>query len=136
MIWPLELNVSLAALLLMFAPVGGSNVSVAPLTKLLPLMVSVWSLVEDGIEVGDTLLIDGAVREVGGTDHDKLRVALEKAPFQSVRGSFRFGVNHYPVQDFYLARVVKRPDGKLQTEIQKKILSAAVDPYAADCKMQ
>lgn len=88
-------------------------------------------------EAYDTaLLIDGAVREVGGTDHDKLRVALEKAPFQSVRGSFRFGVNHYPVQDFYLARVVKRPDGKLQTEIQKKILSADVDPYAADCKMQ
>lgn len=80
-------------------------------------------------------LIDGAVKAVGGTDHDKLRAALEKAPFTSVRGAFKFGVNHYPVQDFYLARVVKRPDGKLETEIQKKVLTAAVDPYAAECKM-
>ncbi len=81
------------------------------------------------------LLIDGAVKAVGGTDHDKLRAALEKAPFTSVRGSFKFGVNHYPVQDFYLAKVAKRPDGKLETEIQKKVLTADVDPYAAECKM-
>lgn len=81
------------------------------------------------------LLIDGAVKAVGGTDHDALRAAMEKAPFQSVRGSFKFGVNHYPVQDFYLAQVAKRPDGKLQTEIRKKVLSADVDSYAAECKM-
>ncbi len=81
------------------------------------------------------LLIDGAVRMAGGTDHDKLRAAMEKAPFQSVRGSFRFGVNHYPVQDFYLAKVAKRPDGKLETEIVKKVLTADVDTYAAECKM-
>ena len=80
-------------------------------------------------------LIDGAVRMASGTDHAKLRAALEKAPFDSVRGSFKFGANHYPVQDFYLARVAKRPDGKLQTAIQKKVLSADVDPYAAECKM-
>lgn len=82
------------------------------------------------------LLIDGAVRAAGTTDHDKLRTALEKAPFESVRGSFKFGANHYPIQDFYLAVVAKRPDGKLETEITKKVLSADVDPYAAECKMQ
>jgi branched-chain amino acid transport system substrate-binding protein len=81
------------------------------------------------------LLIDGAVKLAGGTDHDKLRAALEKAPFTSVRGSFKFGVNHYPIQDFYLAKVAKRPDGKLETEVQKKVLTADVDPYAAECKM-
>ena len=81
------------------------------------------------------LLIDGAVRAAGGTDHDKLRAAMETAPFPSVRGSFKFGVNHYPVQDFYLAKVAKRPDGKLQTEIVKKVLTADVDTYAAKCKM-
>jgi branched-chain amino acid transport system substrate-binding protein len=80
-------------------------------------------------------LIDGAVKAAGGTDHAKLRAALEKAPFESVRGSFKFGANHYPVQNFYLARVAKRADGKLQTEIQKKVLSADVDPYAVECKM-
>ena len=82
------------------------------------------------------LLIDGAVRKAGTTEHDKLRTALEAAPFTSVRGAFKFGVNHYPVQDFYLAKVAKRPDGKLQTEIVKKILTADVDPYAAECTMK
>lgn len=82
------------------------------------------------------LLIDSAVRAAGITDRDKLRAALEKADFASVRGSFKFGVNHYPVQDFYLAQVAKRPDGKLQTEIRKKILTADVDSYAADCHME
>jgi branched-chain amino acid transport system substrate-binding protein len=82
------------------------------------------------------MLIDSAVRAAGGTDHDKLRPALEKADFASVRGAFKFGVNHYPVQDFYLAQVAKRPDGKLQTEVRKKVLTADVDTYAAECKMQ
>ena len=80
------------------------------------------------------LLIDSAVK-AAGTDHAKLRPALERADFASVRGSFRFGVNHYPVQDFYLARVAKRADGKLQTEIVSKVLSQDVDAYAAECKM-
>lgn len=82
------------------------------------------------------MLIDSAVRAAGGTDHEKLRPALEKADFASVRGAFKFGVNHYPVQDFYLAQVAKRPDGKLQTEVRKKVLTADVDAYAAECKMQ
>ena len=35
----------------------------------------------------------------------------------SLRGKFKFGTNHYPVQDFYLVKVAKRADGKYQTEI-------------------
>ncbi len=81
------------------------------------------------------LLIDSAVK-VAGTDHEKLRPALEAANFASVRGSFKFGKNHYPIQDFYLAQVAKRPDGKLQTEIRKKVLTADVDTYAVECSMQ
>ena len=83
------------------------------------------------------LLIDSAVRSAGGVgDKAKLRAALAKADFESVRGNFKFGVNHYPVQDFYLAQVAKRPDGKYQTEIREKIFSNDVDPYAAQCKME
>ena len=44
----------------MFEPVGGSNVSVAPFWKLLPLIVIVWLLLDAGYDDGDTLLIDGA----------------------------------------------------------------------------
>ena len=80
------------------------------------------------------LLIDSAVKKAG-TDHEALRPALEAADFASVRGPFRFGANHYPIQDFYLAQVAKRPDGKLQTEMRKKVLTADVDTYAAECRM-
>lgn len=60
MIRLLDTKVSLLAVLLMFDPVGGSNVRVAPLTKLLPLIVNVWLLPEAGMEVGETLVIEGA----------------------------------------------------------------------------
>jgi branched-chain amino acid transport system substrate-binding protein len=81
-------------------------------------------------------LLDAAVKKAGGAaDKSKLAAAIAAADFTSVRGSFKFGVNHYPVQDFYLVQVAKRADGKYQTEIRKKIFAADVDPYAAQCKM-
>jgi branched-chain amino acid transport system substrate-binding protein len=82
-------------------------------------------------------LLDAAIRGVGGKIGDKaaMRAALEKADFVSVRGKFRFGANHYPVQDFYLCKVEKRADGKYQTATVRKVFSNDVDPYAADCKM-
>jgi len=83
------------------------------------------------------LLIDSALRQTKGSTADKpaLRAALMKADFQSLRGNFRFNVNHYPIQDFYLVKVAKRPDGKFQTEIVKKIFENYADTYAKDCKM-
>jgi len=84
------------------------------------------------------LLVDSAVKAVGGKIGDKaaLRAALEKADFASVRGPFKFGVNHYPVEDFYLCKVVQRPDGKFATATVRKVLSNEVDPYAAECHMK
>ncbi len=82
-------------------------------------------------------LIDAALTATGGatTDPAKLRAALEQANFASVRGNFKFGRNHYPVQDFWLTKVVKRPDGKYQTETVQRVFAADVDPYAASCEM-
>jgi branched-chain amino acid transport system substrate-binding protein len=84
------------------------------------------------------LLVNSAVKAVGGKIADKaaLRAALEKADFQSVRGPFKFGVNHYPDEDFYLCKVVQRPDGKFATATVRKVLSNEVDPYAAECHMK
>jgi branched-chain amino acid transport system substrate-binding protein len=84
------------------------------------------------------LLIDSAVREVKGnlTDKDALRAALKKADFKSLRGSFAFNNNHYPIQDFYLVKVAQRPDGKFETEIDKKVFTKYGDPYAKDCPMK
>src|SRR4051812_23033470 len=84
------------------------------------------------------LLIDGALKQTKGntTDRDALRAALKKADFTSLRGGFRFNTNHYPIQDFYLVKVAKRPDGKFQTEIDKKIFENYADPHAKDCPMK
>jgi branched-chain amino acid transport system substrate-binding protein len=82
-------------------------------------------------------LVDSGVRGVGGKIADKagLRAALEKADFPSVRGKFKFGANHYPIEDFYLCKVVQRADGKFATETVRKVLSNEVDPYAGECHM-
>lgn len=82
-------------------------------------------------------LIDSAVKDAGKLDDkDALRSALEAADFQSLRGDFKLGNNHYPIQDFYLVKVAKRDDGKYQTEIAEKIFDDYQDNYAAECKMQ
>lgn len=83
------------------------------------------------------LLIDSAVHAVNGKIEDAaaLRTALEAADFESLRGDFAFGPNHYPIQDFYLAEVMKREDGKYQTSIVRKIFDDYQDNYVADCKM-
>src|SRR5579872_7394913 len=58
-------------------------------------------------------LIASAVAAVKGNLSDKTAVqkALEKANFKSVRGSFKFGNNHVPIQNFYLQEAVKDKDG-------------------------
>lgn len=83
------------------------------------------------------MLLDGAIRRAGGLrDKDALRAAIRAADFASVRGGFKFGVNHYPVQDFWLLKVAKRADGKFQTETVRKVLTNDVDPYAVECRMR
>ena len=59
--------------------------------------------------------------------------ALLKAEFTSLRGDFKFNVNGYPIQNFYLTKVAKRPDGKFQTEIVEKVFSNYGDRYDKDC---
>jgi branched-chain amino acid transport system substrate-binding protein len=83
------------------------------------------------------LLIDGALKATGGkTDNkDALRAAMAKAPFKSLRGNFKFGTNHYPIQDFYQVKVVQVGD-KFATAIDKKVFTDYTDPYAKDCPMK
>ncbi|NVO15873.1 MAG: ABC transporter substrate-binding protein [Rhodoplanes sp.] len=84
------------------------------------------------------LLIDSALTATKGDtkDRDALRAALKKADFVSLRGSFKYNTNNYPIQDFYLTKVAKRPDGKYQTEIVRKVFDDYADPYVKDCKMK
>ncbi|WP_338306676.1 MULTISPECIES: ABC transporter substrate-binding protein [unclassified Bradyrhizobium] len=82
------------------------------------------------------MLIDSAVKAVKGdlSNKDAVQAALKKADFTSLRGTFKFNTNGYPIQDFYLTKVAKRPDGKFQTEIVQKVFENYGDRYAKDCK--
>ena len=83
------------------------------------------------------MLIASAVAATDGNleDKDALRAALEAAEFDSVRGEFKFGTNHIPVQNFYLREVVEDADGVWTTKVVETVIEDAVDPYAAECKM-
>jgi branched-chain amino acid transport system substrate-binding protein len=82
-------------------------------------------------------LIDGAVRQVGGNveDKDALRKALAAAPFESVRGAFKFNTNHYPVQDYYLREVVRDDQGRVTNKLVERVLEGHADAYVSQCKM-
>jgi branched-chain amino acid transport system substrate-binding protein len=81
------------------------------------------------------MLIDSVVKAVKGdlSNKDAVAAALRKADFTSLRGGFKFNINGYPIQDFYLTKVAKRPDGKFQTEIVQKVFENYGDRYAKDC---
>jgi len=82
------------------------------------------------------LLLDSAIRAVGGdmSKKDAFRSALKAAKFQSVRGPFKFGPNHHPIQDIYVREVYKDGDN-ITNRIVGKVFSNHGDAYAADCKM-
>ena len=81
------------------------------------------------------ILLDGAIKETkGDLDKDKLRKAIEKAPFKSVRGKFKFGPNHIPIQNFYLQDVVKQGDDYVLKTVAT-IVEDDQDKHVGKCKM-
>lgn len=84
------------------------------------------------------LLIDSAVRKVGGKIEDApaLRAALKAADFSSIRGSFRFNNNQFPIQNLYMREVVKDASGKVVNRTVGTVLSAHADPFAVQCPMK
>lgn len=82
-------------------------------------------------------LINSALEAVGGDlqDRDGMRAAMEKADFPSVRGSFAYGANHFPIQNFYLLEVVADGNGNWTTEIRSTVFENHQDTYVADCRL-
>ncbi len=82
-------------------------------------------------------LIGSALAAVKGdmSRTDDFRRALEKADFTSVRGAFRFGPNHFPIQDFYVRRVMAAKDGGYTNRMLKKVFNDHIDAYVGQCKM-
>ena len=81
-------------------------------------------------------LIDSGLKAVKGDMSKKaeLRKALEKADFKSVRGNFKFGPNHMPIQNFYLQDAVK--DGEnYRLKTVATIVENDQDKHWQKCKM-
>jgi branched-chain amino acid transport system substrate-binding protein len=83
-------------------------------------------------------LINAAVRDVKGKldDQAAVRKALKAARFDSVRGSFKFNRNQYPIQNYYVRTVGS--DGKgglINKSFNEPILKDHGDAYASQCNM-
>ncbi len=83
------------------------------------------------------LLLDSAIGKVKGNVADKnaFRVALKAADFKSVRGEFKFGPNHFPVQDMHVFEVARDSKGRVNLKTIATPLKNHSDSYAANCKM-
>ena len=84
------------------------------------------------------LLLDSAVRKVNGKVEDKaaFRAAIKAADFASVRGSFKFNNNQYPIQNLYMREVIKGKDGKVTNRLVGTVLTAHTDAFAKQCPMK
>ena len=83
------------------------------------------------------MLIDSAIKAVKGNlkDVNGMVKAMEKANFPSLRGPFQYNVNHHPIQNFYLLRAEKTPNGDIEMHIKKTIFEKHKDAYYQECKM-
>ena len=82
-------------------------------------------------------LLDSIVTGVKGnlSNKDAMRKEAEKANFKSVRGNFKFGQNHVPIQNFYLQDVVKEGD-EYRLKTVATIVENDVDKHASKCQMK
>ncbi|MGH6769741.1 MAG: ABC transporter substrate-binding protein [Xanthobacteraceae bacterium] len=83
-------------------------------------------------------LVNSAVVAVKGNlaNKDGIRAEMRKANYASVRGPYRYGNNHFPIQNFYLQDVVKDADGNLTLKTVATIVKDSQDRYHDRCKMR
>jgi branched-chain amino acid transport system substrate-binding protein len=83
-------------------------------------------------------LIDSAVTAVKGdlSNKEGMRKEMEKANFKSVRGNFKFGNNHIPIQNFYLQDAKKNPDGTYSLHTVATIVKDDQDRFHDRCPMK
>ena len=83
-------------------------------------------------------LINSAVVAVKGdtSKKDAMKAEMEKANFKSLRGPFKYGKNHIPVQNFYLQDVVKDGEGQLSLKTVATIVENDQDRFQDKCAMK
>lgn len=84
------------------------------------------------------LLLDSAIAKVKGNVADKraFMAALKAADFESVRGTFKFGNNNFPVQDFHIQEVAKDAKGRVSLKTVATPYKAQADSYHTQCAMK
>jgi branched-chain amino acid transport system substrate-binding protein len=84
------------------------------------------------------MLIKHAVEAVDGdlSKQAEMRAVMKKADFGSVRGAFRYGNNHFPIQNFYLLEVVADGKDGFTTRTVSTVFKDHQDAYAGECAMK
>jgi branched-chain amino acid transport system substrate-binding protein len=83
-------------------------------------------------------LINSAVKAVNGdlSKKDAMRAEMRKANYASVRGSYKYGNNQFPIQNFYLQEVVKDASGNLALKTVATIVKDSQDMFHEKCPMK
>jgi branched-chain amino acid transport system substrate-binding protein len=83
-------------------------------------------------------LINSAVVASGGDlgKKDAMRAEMRKANYKSVRGPYKYGNNHFPIQNFYLQDVVKDAEGNLTLKTVATIVKDSQDKFHGKCSMK
>lgn len=84
------------------------------------------------------LLIDSALAKTKGNvkDTKAFTAAMKTASFNSVRGSFKFNNNQFPIQDYYVFEGTKDASGNPTLKTVTKVLTAAKDAYGSACPLK
>ncbi|MDB5594625.1 MAG: transporter substrate-binding protein [Hyphomicrobiales bacterium] len=85
-----------------------------------------------------TRLLDAAIKSIDGKIENKpaFRKALENVKFDSIRGSFKFNSNHFPIQNYYLVQIDKDAKGRPVAALRSTIKEGLTDAYSGECKMR
>jgi branched-chain amino acid transport system substrate-binding protein len=82
--------------------------------------------------------IDSAIASVKGelTKKDQMRAEMRRANYASVRGPYKYGNNHFPIQNFYLQEAVAAADGDYTLKTVATALTGHQDRYHDRCPMK
>ncbi len=82
--------------------------------------------------------VNSAVVAVNGdlSKKDAMRAEMRKANYASVRGPYKYGNKHFPIQNFYLQDVVKDAEGNLTLKTVATIVKDSQDQFHDKCAMK
>jgi branched-chain amino acid transport system substrate-binding protein len=83
-------------------------------------------------------LINSAVVAVKGdlSKKDEMRAEMRKANYKSVRGPYKYGNNHFPIQNFYLQAAEKDAKGEIRLKTVTTIVKDSQDEHHDKCPMK